>query len=63
MDIKDQSLIDLVKSKLKIEFSLDAQETDEPAYYGDNCSVRASVKVFFDNELIYEDSDSHTVYR
>lgn len=63
MDIKDKSLIDFIKNKLRVEFFMESHESDEPAYYGNNCSVRAHVKIFFGDELIYENSDSETVYR
>jgi hypothetical protein len=63
LELENKKLVELVKSNLKVEFSMDSEETDEPAYYGDNCSVRASVRVFFKGELIYEDSSSETVYR
>jgi hypothetical protein len=61
--LEEKKQLEFIKNNLRVEFSMESEETDEPSYYGDNCSVRAYVKVFFKDQLIYEDSDSEVVYR
>lgn len=59
----DKNITKFIKDNLKVEFTIDSYDSDEPGYYGDNATVRACVKIFVKDELIYEDTASEVVYR